>query len=165
MLRSVARRVVNHLMLRRLPGPFVLESARCWVARLPTSASAADAPPSVLTLYEDGVALRQREHAVERVALAEAALVNRSLRSAPGQSAVALYWLERWLAETKGATNVQAEIYTDIADDKLADRTVAFHETMSCGYIVEVECPHTQGRNSAVSRFLREPFEGRVGDR
>src|ERR1700730_6382761 len=55
MLRSVARRVVNRLMLRRLPGPFVPESGRCWVARRPASAGGR---PSVLTLYEDGVALR-----------------------------------------------------------------------------------------------------------
>src|SRR5216684_2487111 len=51
------------------------------------------------------------------------------------------------------------------SDDNLADRPVDFHETVSCGYIVEVECPDPQGRNSAARSFLREPFEGRVGDR
>ncbi len=51
-----------------------------------------------------------------------------SLRSAPGQAAVAMYWLEKWKAELNGeaggestaARDLQAEIYTDIADPGLA---------------------------------------------
>jgi hypothetical protein len=42
-----------------------------------------------------------------------------SLRSAPGQAAVALYWLDKWMPETKGGREVQAAIYTDIADEAL----------------------------------------------
>jgi SAM-dependent methyltransferase len=66
MLRSLARRVVDGLLLRRLPGPFVQEGGRCWVATLPGCADA-DPSSSPLTLYEDGVALRPARAALDDV--------------------------------------------------------------------------------------------------
>ncbi len=45
-----------------------------------------------------------------------------SVRSSSGQAAAALYHLDRWMAEAgPGAKDVKAEIYTDVADAKLAD--------------------------------------------
>lgn len=44
-----------------------------------------------------------------------------SLRSPGGQAAAALYHLNRWSKELSGAKDIQAEIYTEIADPKLAD--------------------------------------------
>jgi SAM-dependent methyltransferase len=66
MLKSLARRVVDGLLLRRLPGPFVRESGRCWVASLPGCAPG-DPSSSPLTLYEDGVALRPARAALDDV--------------------------------------------------------------------------------------------------
>ncbi len=43
-------------------------------------------------------------------------------RSSVGQAATALYHLDRWMSEAgAGAKDVKAEIYTDLADPKLAD--------------------------------------------
>lgn len=45
-----------------------------------------------------------------------------SVRSSVGQAAAALYHLDRWATEAgPGAKDVKAEIYTDLADPKLAD--------------------------------------------
>ena len=44
-----------------------------------------------------------------------------SLRSSVGQAAVALYRLDKWSPEIKGATNVEAKIYADIAEPGLAE--------------------------------------------
>ncbi len=45
-----------------------------------------------------------------------------SVRSSVGQAAAALYHLDRWMSEAgSGARDVKAEIYTDLADPKLAD--------------------------------------------
>ena len=45
-----------------------------------------------------------------------------SVRSSVGQAAAALYHLDRWMTEAgPGAKDVKAEIYTDLADPKLAD--------------------------------------------
>ncbi len=45
-----------------------------------------------------------------------------SVRSSVGQAAAALYHLDRWMTEAgSGARDVKAEIYTDLADPKLAD--------------------------------------------
>jgi hypothetical protein len=45
-----------------------------------------------------------------------------SLRSSAGQAATALYHLERWAKEIgNGAKEMKVEIYTDVADPKLAD--------------------------------------------
>ena len=45
-----------------------------------------------------------------------------SVRSSVGQAAAALYHLDHWMAEAgSGARDVKAEIYTDLADPKLAD--------------------------------------------
>ena len=45
-----------------------------------------------------------------------------SVRSSVGQAAAALYHLDRWMAEAgPGAKDVKAEIYTDLADPKLAE--------------------------------------------
>ena len=44
-----------------------------------------------------------------------------SLRSSAGQAAVALYRLDKWAAEIKAPKNVEAKIYTDVADPGLAE--------------------------------------------
>jgi hypothetical protein len=45
-----------------------------------------------------------------------------SLRSSAGQAAAALYHLDRWKKEiVPGARDVKAEVYTDVADPRLAD--------------------------------------------
>jgi SAM-dependent methyltransferase len=59
----LTRFLVNSLLVRRLPGPFVREQGNCWVAQLPRFlrlADNSDAPRrSTLALYEDGVPLTQ----------------------------------------------------------------------------------------------------------
>jgi SAM-dependent methyltransferase len=67
MFRNVLRRLVDGLLQRRLSGPFVHDAGNCWIIRLPHLAHRADNGDephrSVLTLYENGVALRPA-HAV-----------------------------------------------------------------------------------------------------
>src|SRR4051794_17624283 len=60
--RKLARFLIDSVLVRRLPGPFVPERGRCWHVHLPRLAhlsdDVADCHRSPLTLYEDGRALR-----------------------------------------------------------------------------------------------------------
>ncbi len=115
-----------------------------------------------------------------------------SLRSSPGQASVALYWLEKWKSELKDARNVQAEIYTDIADPGLAEfagqqlhipvKTGSLHAGTQCceklpalhyrapGYTFHQGTPAFQediadslGRRAAIQRGKKRVAEAEAG--
>lgn len=61
-LLDLTRSMVNRLLFRSLPGPFLRESGKAWLVPLPALAERADTPSaphrSTLMLYEDGVPLQ-----------------------------------------------------------------------------------------------------------
>ncbi len=62
LLKDFTRSLVNSLMQRRLPGPFVREEGSCWAVNLPQLAYRADSlvspRRSTLALYENGLPLK-----------------------------------------------------------------------------------------------------------
>jgi Zinc carboxypeptidase len=99
-----------------------------------------------------------------------------SVRSSAGQAAAALYYLDRWSKEIgPGAKNVQADVFVDIADQRLADvvraavpgatvRTASLHAGTRCCSDFHYRGPGYQFDAKQTPTFVEDiviPWEGK----